>query len=171
MVVLAFKPQSLATADQRLATLTHGKLVVSLFAGKKLSRLANSFPGAQNIVRTMPNTPAAVGAGITPYCSRLPLNREQVSAAGSVLRPLGSYLPIEEQHMDAVTALSAGGPAFLFEYLCALRDSGVAAGLQVETATRLTLETFIGSARLLVESRENPEFLRDQVVSPNGTTK
>ena len=170
VVVLAFKPQSLASADQRLATLTRGKLVISLLAGKRLSLLASILPGAQNIVRTMPNTPAAVGAGITPYCSLVTLNSDEECVVGSILRPLGSFLPLEEQHMDAVTALSAGGPAFLFEHLCALRDGGIAVGLPAETATLLAIETFIGAARLLAESKKSPESLRDEVVSPNGTT-
>lgn len=170
VVVVAFKPQSLANADERLPILTEGKLVISLLAGKRLARLGTAFPRAQNIVRTMPNTPAAVGAGITPYCSLTPLTTEQARIVGSVLGPLGSYLPLQEEHMDAVTALSAGGPAFLFEYLCALRDGGIAVGLPAETATRLAIATFIGSARLLAESNENPESLRDQVISPNGTT-
>jgi pyrroline-5-carboxylate reductase len=72
-VVIAFKPQSLATADPRLAELTSGKLVLSVLAGKKLARLAEFFPHARSLVRTMPNTPAAIGAGITPYCSLAPL--------------------------------------------------------------------------------------------------
>lgn len=170
VVVLAFKPQSLAHVDGRLAKLTSGKLIISLLAGKKLSRLAGSLPQARNIVRTMPNTPAAVGAGITPYCCLTPPTPEDSGAVASILRPLGSFLSLEEKHMDAVTALSAGGPAFIFEYLCALRDGGIAAGLPEEIANRLTVETFIGSARLLAESGVSPEQLRDEVVSPNGTT-
>lgn len=169
-VVLAFKPQSLATADPRLPGLTAGKLVISVLAGKRLARLAESFPQARNLVRTMPNTPSAIGAGITPYCSRLPLGAADRASVERLLSALGRHLELGEEHMDAVTALSAGGPAFLFEFVAALRDAGVAAGLPRATAHQLALETVLGSARLLAHTGGEPEALRDQVVSPNGTT-
>lgn len=170
IVIVAFKPQSLATADARLAELTAGKLVVSLMAGKRLARLAQSFPRARALVRTMPNTPAAIGAGITPYCSQAPLSAADRAAVESLLGALGQFLPLEEKHFDAVTALSASGPAFVFEFVAALRDGGVAAGLPREVAARLALETVLGSAKLVAQTGAEPETLRDQVVSPNGTT-
>ncbi|MFI5335962.1 MAG: pyrroline-5-carboxylate reductase [Opitutales bacterium] len=170
IILVAFKPQSLAGADPRLAELTAGKLVISLLAGKRLARLAQTFPQARNVVRTMPNTPAAIGAGITAYCSRTPLAAPDRAAVESLLGALGQFLELDEKHMDAVTALSAGGPAFLFEFTAALRDAGVAAGLPLEVSTRLSLETVLGSARLLARTGAEPEALRDQVVSPNGTT-
>lgn len=170
IVVVAFKPQSLASADARLAELTAGKLVVSLLAGKRLARLARAFPRARNLVRTMPNTPAAIGAGITPYCALAPLSPADHAAVEAMLGALGQHFPLAEEHLDAVTALSAGGPAFLFEFTAALRDAGVAAGLPPEVAARLATETIIGAAKLLEHTRTEPEKLRDQVVSPNGTT-
>ena len=170
IVVVAFKPQSLATADPRLAELTAGKLVLSVLAGKKLARLAQVFPRARNLVRAMPNTPAAIGAGITPWCSARPLASADLQSVGKILGALGQHLPLAEEHLDAVTALSAGGPAFLFEFVAALRDGGVAAGLPRDTAHRLAVETVLGSARLLAQTGGEPEALRDQVVSPNGTT-
>jgi len=169
-VVVAFKPQSLAGADPRLAGLTAGKLILSVLAGKKLARLAQTFPGARNIVRTMPNTPAAIGAGITPWCALAPLTPGDRAVVGQLLGALGQFLELGEEHMDAVTALSAGGPAFLFEFVGALRDAGVAAGLPRATAQRLAVETVLGSARLLARDGGEPEALRDKVVSPNGTT-
>lgn len=170
IVVVAFKPQSLAAADARLGELTRGKLVISLLAGKRLARLAQSFPHARNLVRTMPNTPAAIGAGITPYCSLAPLPPSDRDALEAILGALGQHLPLAEEHLDAVTALSAGGPAFLFEFTSALREAGIAAGLPPSVAAQLTRETIIGSAKLLELTQAEPESLRDQVVSPNGTT-
>lgn len=169
-VVVAFKPQSLAGADPRLAGLTAGKLVLSVLAGKKLARLAQAFPRARNLVRTMPNTPAAIGAGITPYCALSPLAGADRVIVEKLLGALGQHLELAEEHMDAVTALSAGGPAFLFEYVGAMRDAGVAAGLPLATARQLAIETVLGSARLLAQTGGEPESLRDKVVSPNGTT-
>lgn len=169
-VVVAFKPQSLASADPRLAELTAGKLVISVLAGKKLSRLAQSFPHARNIVRTMPNTPAAIGAGMTPYCTLHPLSAADRATLEQLLGALGKFTELGEEHMDTVTALVGSSPAFLFEFVAALRDGGVAGGIPRETAYALALETVLGAARLLARSDLEPELLRDQVVSPNGTT-
>ncbi len=169
-VVVAFKPQSLAGADPRLAELTAGKLVLSVLAGKPLARLAQTFPQARNIVRTLPNTPAAIGAAITPYCSLRPLAEADRALVEKLLGALGSHLELDESHMDAVTVVSGSGPAFLFEFVAALRDGGVAAGLPRDTAQKLALETVLGAAKLLAHTGLEPEVLRDQVVSPNGTT-
>lgn len=170
LVVVAFKPQHLATADPRLAELTSGKLVLSVLAGKRLATLAKTFPRARNIVRTMPNTPAAIGAAITPYCTLQPLSAFDRAAVESLLGACGSHLELGEEHMNAVTALSGGGPAFLFEFVAALRDAGIAAKLPADVSARLSVETVLGAARLLARRGVDPETLRNQVTSPNGTT-
>jgi pyrroline-5-carboxylate reductase len=170
IVVVAFKPQSLAAADPRLAELTAGKLVVSLLAGKKISTLARTFPRARNLVRTMPNTPAAIGAGVTSYASLSPLNLADRGSLVAMLDALGSHLEVDEKHLDALTALGGSGPAFLFEYVAAMREAGIAAGLTPEVATKVATETTLGAARLLAQAGESPETLRDKVTSPNGTT-
>ena len=169
-VFVAFKPQSLAGADPRLAELTAGKLIISVLAGKKLDRLAQFFPQARNIVRTMPNTPAAIGAAITPYCSLRPLAAGDQAIVTKILGALGQHLPLAEEYMDAVTVVSGSGPAFLFEFVAALRDGGITAGLPPAVAEKLALETVLGAAKLLAHTGTTPEVLRDQVVSPNGTT-
>ncbi len=169
-VIVAFKPQSLAAADPRLAELTKGKLVLSVLAGKKLATLARTFPHARNVVRTMPNTPAAIGAGITPYCSLTPLSPEDRTLVERLLEALGQYLALDEQYFDALTALGGSGPAFLFEYVAGMREAGIAAGLPPAVAYTVALETALGSVRLLARSDATPEALRDKVTSPNGTT-
>lgn len=170
LLVVAFKPQHLAAADPRLAELTAGKLVVSVLAGKRLATLARVFPRARNVVRTMPNTPAAIGAAITAYCTHHPLTPADLATVESLLGAFGHHLAIGEEHMDAVTAVSGSGPAFLFEYVAAMRDAGHAAGLPADVAARLATETVLGSARLLARRQVDPETLRNQVTSPNGTT-
>jgi pyrroline-5-carboxylate reductase len=171
LVIVAFKPQSLAAADSRLAQLTAGKLVVSLMAGKQLARLAQTFPRARGLVRTMPNTPAAIGAGITPYCSSAPLPAADRAAVETLLGALGRFLPLEEKHFNAVTALVGSSPAYVFEFVAALRDGGIAAGLPRDVAAQLALETVLGSTKLIAATGAEPEALRDQVVSPHGTTQ
>lgn len=170
LLVVAFKPQHLAGADPRLAELTAGKLVISVLAGKRIASLSRVFPRARNLVRAMPNTPAAIGCAITPYCTQHPLTAADTAAVEALLGACGQHLQIDEQHMDAVTALSGGGPAFLFEFVAALRDAGLAANLPAEVSVRLATETVLGAARLLARRGVDPETLRNQVTSPNGTT-
>lgn len=170
VVIVAFKPQHLAAADPRLVDLTAGKLVISVLAGKRLATLAKTFPRARNLVRTMPNTPAAIGAGITPYCALRALENADRAAVESLLGACGSHLEIGEEHMNAVTALSGSGPAFFFEFVAGLRDGGIAGGLPPDVALRLALETTLGAGKLLAHRGVDPEILRNQVTSPNGTT-
>lgn len=169
-LVVAFKPQHLASADPRFAALTAGKLVVSILAGKRISSLGGVFPQARNIIRTMPNTPGQIGAGITGWCSRTPLRGDDRARVEGLLHSLGETVEVPEADMDAITGVSGSGPAYVFEFAAALRDAGVAAGLTRETSEKLAVETLLGAARLLARKRIDPEILRDQVTSPNGTT-
>lgn len=169
-VVLAIKPQQLASLDPSVAESTHGNLVISVLAGTPLSRLGKVFPKARNIVRTMPNTPARIGAGITAFCARDTLEPGDLRLVDDLLSSMGTSVPVTEKDMDAVTAVSGSGPAYVFEFVAALRSAGCEAGLDREVAYRLALETVLGSARLLARLEQDPEALRDEVTSPNGTT-
>ena len=169
-LLVAFKPQHLGQTDPRFAEWTAGKLVVSILAGKRLSSLTKVFPRARNVVRTMPNTPGQIGAGITAWCSRDPLADSDRAKVTTLLDALGQSLELPEDDLDAVTGLSGSGPAYVFEFAAALRDAGVAAGLHRSAAEKLAVETLLGSARLLARKNIEPEILRDQVTSPNGTT-
>jgi pyrroline-5-carboxylate reductase len=169
-LVLAFKPQNLADADPRLGELAAGRLVLSILAGKRLARLRQAFPRARNIVRCMPNTPAQIGAGITAWCAQEPLTAGDRATVGTLLGALGKAIELPEAQLDAVTGLSGSGPAYVFEFAAALREAGVAAGLAPEAAEALAVETLLGSARLLERRKLPPEQLRDEVVSPKGTT-
>ncbi len=169
-IVLACKPQQLATLDPRLADLAAGKIVLSILAGKRLASLAKVFPKARNIVRAMPNTPGQIGAGVTAWCSLQPLATTDRALVDSILGALGQVVALEEAQLDAVTGLSGSGPAYVFEFAAALRDAGEAAGLSREIAWQLAMQTVLGSARLMARTGTDPEILRDQVTSPNGTT-
>ena len=169
-IVLACKPQQLAGLDPRLADLATGKLVLSILAGKRLAGLAKVFPRARNIIRAMPNTPGQIGAGITAWCSLHPLAPEARTLVGAILGSLGKVVALEESQLDAVTGLSGSGPAYVFEFAAALRDAGEAAGLPRVIAWQLAMETVLGSARLMARTGTEPEELRNQVTSPNGTT-
>jgi pyrroline-5-carboxylate reductase len=170
LIVLAFKPQQLAGLDSRVAGLSAGGLVLSILAGKRIARLAEAFPQARNIVRAMPNTPGQIGAGITGWCAREPLAPADRALVEAVLAALGQAVGVTEPQLDAVTGLSGSGPAYVFEFAAALRDAGEAAGLPRATAWQLACATVLGSAQLMARSPLEPEALRDQVTSPNGTT-
>jgi pyrroline-5-carboxylate reductase len=129
-----------------------------------------TFPRARNLVRTMPNTPSQIGAGITGWCVRDPLAPADQTTVDTILGALGKAVEVVETQMDALTAVSGSGPAYVFEFAAALRDAGIAAGLNTETAQKLSVETLLGAARLLARMNIEPETLRNQVTSPNGTT-
>jgi pyrroline-5-carboxylate reductase len=169
-LVVAFKPQNLAKADARLASLSADRLVVSILAGKRIGALALTFPRARNIVRSMPNTPGQIGAGMTGWCSREPLAAPDQRVLGQVFGALGRSVELPEDQIDAFTAVSGSGPAYVFEFAAALRDAGVAAGLDPIVAALVANETLLGSARLLARREVDPEELRNQVTSPNGVT-
>jgi pyrroline-5-carboxylate reductase len=170
IVVVAFKPQHLAALDAHVASLCAGKLVLSVLAAKTLARLSSAFPGARNIVRTMPNTPSAIGAGMTGWCALKSLADADRAVVLSLLRAIGREVEIPESQIEALMGVSGCGPAFVFEFTAALREAGVAAGLDRDTAQMLAVQTLLGSSRLMAETGTEPETLRNQVTSPNGTT-
>ena len=169
-LVLACKPQQFEALGDDLAKAASGKLVLSILAGTPLAKLGTRFADARNIVRTMPNTPGRIGAGVTAYAPLRELTEPDEAIVTSVLGALGSVHKVAESQMDAVTAVSGSGPAYLFEFVAALREAGLEAGLSRDFAQSLALETVLGSARLLQQSGEDPETLRDAVTSKGGTT-
>lgn len=169
-VVLACKPQQLSTLDPKLAKLTEGKLVLSILAGKRINTLSKLFPNVRNLVRAMPNTPGQIGAGVVGWSSLSPLSASDQQLVTLIIGSLGKMVSLQESLLDAVTGLSGSGPAYVFEFAAALREAGVAVGLDRETAKLLAYETILGSAKLLEQSTVEAEELRNQVTSPNGTT-
>lgn len=169
-LVLACKPQQFEAIGEDVAKAASGKLVLSILAGTPLNKLGSKFAEARNIVRTMPNTPGRIGAGVTAYAPLRELTEPDEAIVTSVLGALGSVHKIEESRMDAVTAVSGSGPAYLFEFAAALREAGVRVGLSRDFAQTLAVETVLGAARLLEQSGEDPEALREAVTSKGGTT-
>jgi pyrroline-5-carboxylate reductase len=169
-IVLACKPQQLADLPEELGSLTTGKRILSILAGTTLERLQKVFPGAANIVRCMPNTPGMIGEGITAFSPMEALSKEDETAVTGMLEALGEAVSMPEGALDAVTGVSGSGPAYVFEFVAALRDGGVAAGLDENIAYQLALKTVQGAAALLEAVPETPETHRNWVSSPGGTT-
>ena len=169
-VVLACKPQQFTDLDSALADAASGKLILSILAGTPLIRLSEKFNRARNIVRTMPNTPGQIGAGVTAFAPLRTLTEKDSTIVENTLSSLGNFHEVDESDLDAVTALSGSGPAYVFEFAAALREAGVNCGLDEDLSTSLAIDTLLGAAMLLAESEESPEALRNAVTSPGGTT-
>ncbi len=170
-VVLACKPQQFIDLDKAYVDLAQGKLVLSILAGTRLATLGAFFSSARNVARAMPNTPGAVGQGISARCASTPLTTVDAAIVDSILNGLGPVLELPESMFDAVTAVSGSGPGFFFEYVAAYEAGAVALGFTPEQAKLLVRQTFSGSLALLAATGETPEALRIQVTSPGGTTK
>jgi pyrroline-5-carboxylate reductase len=169
-LVVAFKPHHLGTVDPRLALLTEGRLVISVLAGKKVEALSAAFPKARNIIRSMPNTPGQIGAGLTGWCARDPLTPGDAAILGHVFGALGKAIELPEAQIDPFTAVCGCGPAYVFEFAAALRDSALEMGFEPATAKMFAVETLLGASLLLEHAGVDPEVLRGQVTSPNGVT-
>ena len=170
-VVISVKPQVAGEVMPALAPFVGGStVVVSIMAGRTLQFLAAGFPRAA-IVRAMPNTPAAIGRGITVAVAAKNVGDAQRPIADALLRATGAVEWVEDEGlMDAVTAVSGSGPAYVFLLAEELARAGVAAGLPEELATRLARETLAGAGELLRRSDLSAASLRQNVTSPGGTT-
>ncbi|MFN6517524.1 MAG: pyrroline-5-carboxylate reductase [Nostoc sp. CreGUA01] len=174
VVFLAVKPQVFSTIAQELAhidilNIEHPPLIISILAGVPLSQLEAAFIQLP-VIRAMPNTPATVGAGVTAICLGAYTNQKHHQIAHQVFSAVGEVVEVSEVLMDAVTGLSGSGPAYVALLVEALADGGVAAGLPRVIANQLALQTVLGTAKLLQETKMHPAELKDRVTSPGGTT-
>jgi pyrroline-5-carboxylate reductase len=171
VVILAVKPQIAPEAMPSVAALVGGEtLVISIMAGKTMDFLQAALPNAA-IVRAMPNTPAAIGRGIAVLVPNGKVTPAQRQAATDLLSATGKIEWVDDEALiDAVTAVSGSGPAYVFHLAEALAQAGVAAGLPKELAEKLARETVSGAGELLYRSPLDPATLRKNVTSPAGTT-
>jgi pyrroline-5-carboxylate reductase len=170
IVVLAVKPQQMSEA---LATFRAppATLFVSIAAGMTTSRIEQELGGRVRVIRVMPNTPSLVGAGAAALAKGACATEDDLMAAEEILGAVGITARLDEKLMDAITALSGSGPAYMFLVAEAMIQAGVSMGLERSLAKRFTIQTLHGAARLLMESGEEPELLRRKVTSPGGTTE
>jgi pyrroline-5-carboxylate reductase len=172
IVLLAVKPQQMSAvlAPLKLAT-TVRKVFISIAAGVTTARIESELGGKARVVRVMPNTPALVGAGAAALAKGACATDDDLATAELILGAVGITVRVEERLIDAVTALSGSGPAYVFYVTEAMIKGGVAAGLDEALARKLAIQTVYGAAKLLEESGEEPESLRRKVTSPGGTTE
>jgi pyrroline-5-carboxylate reductase len=170
-VLLCVKPQALPQVLEEIApALAPGALVISIAASTTVGFIQQKLGKDVAVVRAMPNTPAMVGAAMTALCAGAAARPEHLETARSLFESVGRVVVVDEKHMDAITALSASGPAFAFVILESLAEAGVKLGLPREMATTLAAQTLFGSAKLALETGHHPALLKDAVTTPAGCT-
>ncbi len=171
VLILATKPDQVAAGLAEITDVfTENHLLISIAAGVTLAKLEAALPAGARVIRVMPNTPALVGAGASGFA----LGKNAAAADGdlakNLLSAVGVALQVKENLLDAVTGLSGSGPAYVYQFIEALSDGGVAAGLPRDISTKLAAQTVLGAAKMVLETGQHPGALKDQVTSPGGTT-
>jgi pyrroline-5-carboxylate reductase len=171
LIVLAVKPQQMKEACAPLTPHLGQQLVVSIAAGLRLADLSRWLGGHRRLVRTMPNTPALIGAGVTGLYALPEVDEAGRAAAERLLQAVGSTLWIaDEAQMDSVTAVSGSGPAYVFLFIEALQKAALDLGFTSEQARQMAIGTTLGAAQLASQSSEPAGVLRERVTSKGGTT-
>lgn len=168
-VLVAVKPQQIETALLPHRDILQDKIILSIAAGVTISRLTE-LTGSKRVIRIMPNTPALVGSGAAAFAASAEALAADAELTQKILSAVGIVMQVKESDLDAVTALSGSGPAYVFEFIQSLADGGVAEGLSRDTALKLAAQTVLGAAQMVLKTGEHPAVLKDQVTSPAGTT-
>lgn len=172
VIVLAVKPQQLHEVCLQITPILSTQLIISIAAGIRSTDISRWLNNYQAVVRVMPNTPAQIQAGVSALYALISVNQQQREQATTILTAVGKTLWLDdEMKMDAVTAISGSGPAYVFYLIEALQDAGIGLGLQPDEAQMLALQTFAGAGLLAAQSTIDVKTLRAQVTSKGGTTE
>jgi len=168
--IMAVKPQDFLKAAGTIAGKLKGATVISIMAGVTIEQLSSALR-CDSVVRSMPNTPAQIGEGMTAWTATAGVSDDARVSVREILGAMGkeAYVP-DEKYLDMATGLSGSGPAYVFLFIEALTDAGVHIGLSRDMAATMALQTVLGSARYAEETGRHPAELRNQVTSPGGTT-
>jgi pyrroline-5-carboxylate reductase len=171
VLVMAVKPQHMREAAQACAAWVSNQLVISVAAGIRIPDLERWLGGRARIIRAMPNTPALIGMGVSGLYASSAASEHDRATAESILRSVGQTVWVNDESLiDAVTAVSGSGPAYVFRFIEAIEQAGIQLGLSAADARALTIATFRGAAELAARSDEPPSTLRERVTSRGGTT-
>ncbi len=168
ILILAVKPDIVVKISSTLKNY-HG-IIISIAAGISIETLQNNAGADKRIVRAMPNTPVDVRSGMTVLSPSKNITSDEIDQIKSIFATVGEVLVMDEKHMNAVTAISGCGPAYIFTFIQAMADGGVKLGIPRSEALILAGQTILGSAKMFLDKKENPIMLRDKVTSPGGTT-
>jgi pyrroline-5-carboxylate reductase len=171
IILLCVKPQTVGTVLNEIRPeLTDRKLLISIAASVPTGYIEQRLTGNVPVIRAMPNTPSMVGAGITAICKGKFAEDNHLESARKLFDSVGKTVVVDEKHMDAITGLSASGPAFIYIILESLAEGGVKMGLSRELATLLAAQTTLGAAKVALETGFHPALLKDMVTTPAGCT-
>ncbi len=171
VLILATKPDQVAAALAEIrGVFTGTHLLISIAAGVTLAKLEAGLGANARVVRVMPNTPALVGESASAFACGKSATTADAALAKKLLASVGLAFQVKETLLDAVTGLSGSGPAYVYQFIEALSDGGVAAGLPRDIATKLAAQTVLGAAKMVLVTGQHPGALKDQVTSPGGTT-
>jgi pyrroline-5-carboxylate reductase len=172
VVVLAVKPQQMKEVVAQLKPHVSAQLVLSIAAGIRALDLSRWLGGHRAIVRTMPNTPALIGMGVTGMAALDGVSPQQLAVADAIMRAVGTTVWLKEEGLiDAVTAISGSGPAYVFYFIEAMQEAAQELGLSQDQGTQLALATFVGASQLAASSKDPVSTLRERVTSRGGTTQ
>lgn len=171
IILLAVKPQTVGTVLTGLRdVITADQLLISVAASVPTAYMEERLASKVPIIRAMPNTPSLLGAGMTGICKGSNATPAQLELAQAMFNTVGRTAVVEEKHMDAVTGLSASGPAFIYIIVESLAEAGVKVGLPRDLATLLAAQTTMGAAKVVLETGQHPAQLKDAVTTPAGCT-
>ncbi|MGZ4788138.1 MAG: pyrroline-5-carboxylate reductase [Terriglobales bacterium] len=171
IVLVCVKPQTVAQVMEEIAPeTTRDKIVISVAASVPTDYMEKRLKGEVPVIRAMPNTPAMLGAGMTAISRGKYASDEDVELARNLFETVGRTVVVDEKHMDAITGLSASGPAFIYIILESLAEAGVKVGLPRDLATQLAAQTALGASRMVLETGHHPALLKDAVTTPAGCT-
>lgn len=170
MVLVCVKPPVVPTVLGQLAAHRQVSCVVSIAAGVSLAAMERVIGTSGALIRVMPNTPVAVGAGMTAIAAGAQASQEDIKQVQAIFQTMGQVVVVTEAQLEALGALSGAGPGYAFVMMDALADAGVRIGLPRALAIQAAAQTFFGAGKMQIESQLHPSVLRDQVTSPGGTT-
>ncbi len=171
LILLGVKPFQVPDLIEKIKpALTPAKTIVSFAASVKTQAIEEAAGLEIAVIRAMPNTPSALGAGATGLCKGRFVKPEQMELAERIFETVGRTVTVDEKHMDAVTGLSASGPAYIYIIIEALAEAGVKVGLPRDTATLLAAQTVFGAGKMVLETGYHPALLKDAVTTPAGCT-
>jgi pyrroline-5-carboxylate reductase len=171
IILIAVKPQVVEEVAREISPfVTPKQLIVSVAASVPTAMIERNLPANVPVVRAMPNTPCLLGVGMTAICKGKHASAEDIALTVRIFDEVGRTVVVDEKHMDAVTGLSASGPAYIYIILESLAEGGVKVGLPRDIATLLAAQTTLGAAKVVLETGDHPALLKDAVTTPAGCT-
>jgi pyrroline-5-carboxylate reductase len=171
IIFICVKPQTVEEVMKEIRpSVSAGQLFISVAASVSTAQIETALGTKTAVVRAMPNTPCSLGAGMTGLCTGRYVSAEEIALACSLFDVVGRTVVVDEKHMDAVTGLSASGPAYIYIIIESLAEAGVKVGLPRDVATLLAAQTTMGAAKVVLETGDHPALLKDAVTTPAGCT-